>query len=186
VPSSVRGGCECALHSRWPAHPQQSGWIVFWCHAIASQAWTHSLRACELLDCLGPLLHASFSAHISGQKHGCMRMMPGLARPPERAQATQKASCGLAPCRALGDDVLPAGLNGDPNGYPIGKGADLFISIWNLHRQGPAPSWPTSYWRHTWLCARIWSCRRLHALFLCGNTGYEIKILGRHVSCCCP
>ncbi|PRW39133.1 cytochrome P450 chloroplastic isoform C [Chlorella sorokiniana] len=36
--------------------------------------------------------------------------------------------------RALGDDVLPAGLNGDPNGYPIGKGADLFISMWNLHR----------------------------------------------------
>jgi cytochrome P450 len=36
--------------------------------------------------------------------------------------------------RALEDDVLPPGLNGDPNGYPIGKGADLFISVWNLHR----------------------------------------------------
>lgn len=36
--------------------------------------------------------------------------------------------------RALGDDVLPPGLNGDPNGYPIGAGADLFISLWNLHR----------------------------------------------------
>ena len=36
--------------------------------------------------------------------------------------------------RALADDVLPPGLNGDPNGYPIGKGADLFISVWNLHR----------------------------------------------------
>lgn len=36
--------------------------------------------------------------------------------------------------RALDDDVLPPGLNGDPNGYPIGKGADLFISVWNLHR----------------------------------------------------
>ncbi|EFN52906.1 hypothetical protein CHLNCDRAFT_138471 [Chlorella variabilis] len=35
---------------------------------------------------------------------------------------------------ALGEDVLPAGLGGDPNGYPIGKGADLFISLWNLHR----------------------------------------------------
>lgn len=35
--------------------------------------------------------------------------------------------------RALGPDTLPAGLNGDPNGYPIGKGADLFISVWNLH-----------------------------------------------------
>ena len=36
--------------------------------------------------------------------------------------------------RALDDDVLPPGLNGDPSGYPIGKGADLFISVWNLHR----------------------------------------------------
>ncbi|KAK9846940.1 hypothetical protein WJX84_011063 [Apatococcus fuscideae] len=36
--------------------------------------------------------------------------------------------------RALGDDVLPAPLNGDQNGYPIGKGADLFISVWNVHR----------------------------------------------------
>lgn len=35
--------------------------------------------------------------------------------------------------RALGPDTLPPGLNGDPNGYPIGKGADLFISVWNLH-----------------------------------------------------
>jgi hypothetical protein len=41
----------------------------------------------------------------------------------------------LLPCRrSLADDVLPAGLGGDPNGYPIGKGADLFISLWNLHR----------------------------------------------------
>ena len=36
--------------------------------------------------------------------------------------------------RALDDDVLPAGLSGDPNGYPIGAGADIFISVWNLHR----------------------------------------------------
>jgi cytochrome P450 len=36
--------------------------------------------------------------------------------------------------RALAPDTLPPGLNGDPNGYPIGKGADLFISVWNLHR----------------------------------------------------
>jgi cytochrome P450 len=35
--------------------------------------------------------------------------------------------------RALSEDTLPPGLNGDPNGYPIGKGADLFISVWNLH-----------------------------------------------------
>lgn len=35
--------------------------------------------------------------------------------------------------RALSDDVLPPGLNGDPQGYPVGKGADLFISVWNLH-----------------------------------------------------
>lgn len=36
--------------------------------------------------------------------------------------------------RALGNDTLPGGLNGDPEGYPIGKGTDLFISVWNLHR----------------------------------------------------
>ena len=36
--------------------------------------------------------------------------------------------------RALGEDTLPAGLNGAEGGYPIGKGADLFISVWNLHR----------------------------------------------------
>lgn len=36
--------------------------------------------------------------------------------------------------RALADDVLPTPLNGDPAGYPIGKGADIFISVWNLHR----------------------------------------------------
>lgn len=35
--------------------------------------------------------------------------------------------------RALGDDILPSGLNGADGGYPIGKGADLFISVWNLH-----------------------------------------------------
>lgn len=35
--------------------------------------------------------------------------------------------------RALSEDTLPPGLNSDPNGYPIGKGADLFISVWNLH-----------------------------------------------------
>lgn len=33
----------------------------------------------------------------------------------------------------MGPDTLPPGLNGDPNGYPIGAGADLFISVWNLH-----------------------------------------------------
>ncbi len=36
--------------------------------------------------------------------------------------------------RALADDVLPMPLGGDPKGYPIGKGADIFISVWNLHR----------------------------------------------------
>lgn len=36
--------------------------------------------------------------------------------------------------RALAPDTLPSGLGGDPNGYPIGTGADLFISVWNLHR----------------------------------------------------
>ena len=51
----------------------------------------------------------------------------------------------LPPCprRALGDDVLPGGLRGDPGGYPIGKGADIFISIWNLHRWVPRPKMAT-------------------------------------------
>ena len=38
--------------------------------------------------------------------------------------------------RALGPDTLPGPLHGDPNGYPIDKGADIFISVWNLHRWG--------------------------------------------------
>ena len=38
--------------------------------------------------------------------------------------------------RALQADVLPAGRHGNPAGYPIGKGTDLFISVWNLHRCG--------------------------------------------------
>ena len=42
--------------------------------------------------------------------------------------------------RSLAADVLPAPLNGDPAGYPIGKGADIFISVWNLHRYVAAPS----------------------------------------------
>lgn len=42
--------------------------------------------------------------------------------------------------RSLADDVLPAPLNGDPAGYPIGKGADIFISVWNLHRCDAPPS----------------------------------------------
>lgn len=41
--------------------------------------------------------------------------------------------------RSLAEDVLPAPLNGDPAGYPIGKGADIFISVWNLHRCAAAP-----------------------------------------------
>jgi len=36
--------------------------------------------------------------------------------------------------RALADDTLPPGLKGADGGYPIGKGCDLFISVWNLHR----------------------------------------------------
>ena len=45
--------------------------------------------------------------------------------------------------RALGEDTLPMPLTGDPDGYPIGKGADLFISVYNLHRwawQAPVPT----------------------------------------------
>lgn len=36
--------------------------------------------------------------------------------------------------RSLQADRLPGGFNGDPEGYPIPKGTDLFISVYNLHR----------------------------------------------------
>lgn len=36
--------------------------------------------------------------------------------------------------RALTDDTLPGGLQGDPKGYPVAKGADIFISTFNIHR----------------------------------------------------
>ncbi|KAL3698365.1 hypothetical protein R1sor_012441 [Riccia sorocarpa] len=36
--------------------------------------------------------------------------------------------------RSLKPDKLPGGRNGDPNGYSIPKGVDLFISVYNLHR----------------------------------------------------
>ena len=50
--------------------------------------------------------------------------------------------------RALGDDVLPPGLRGVPGGYPIGKGADLFISVWNLHRSGLQGFWSSGHQNH--------------------------------------
>lgn len=71
---------------------------------------------------------------------GCMQARPLLVpRPPHRPARGSLLARSPAPvparaCSALGDDVLPPGLNGDPNGYPIGKGADLFISTWNVHR----------------------------------------------------
>lgn len=36
--------------------------------------------------------------------------------------------------RSLQPDTLPGGHKGDPNGYSIPKGVDLFISVYNLHR----------------------------------------------------
>lgn len=35
--------------------------------------------------------------------------------------------------RAREKDVLPGGLGGPEEGYPVGPGADIFISTWNLH-----------------------------------------------------
>ena len=37
--------------------------------------------------------------------------------------------------------MLPPGLGGPEGGYPIGKGADIFIATWNLHRQGIMPAY---------------------------------------------
>lgn len=36
--------------------------------------------------------------------------------------------------RALQPDTLPGGYRGDKDGYPIPKGTDIFISVYNLHR----------------------------------------------------
>lgn len=36
--------------------------------------------------------------------------------------------------RSIEEDIIPGGLDGPPEGFPIGPGADLFISSWNLHR----------------------------------------------------
>ncbi|GMH34195.1 hypothetical protein BSKO_02029 [Bryopsis sp. KO-2023] len=36
--------------------------------------------------------------------------------------------------RAISADVLPGGLDGPEEGFPVGEGADIFISTWNLHR----------------------------------------------------
>lgn len=36
--------------------------------------------------------------------------------------------------RALQPDILPGGFKGNPNGYNIPKGVDIFISVYNLHR----------------------------------------------------
>ncbi len=50
--------------------------------------------------------------------------------------------------RALADDVLPTPLGGDPKGYPIGKGADIFISVWNLHRWTFSVQWLKAAFLH--------------------------------------
>ena len=52
--------------------------------------------------------------------------------------------------RALADDTLPGGLEGDPGGYPIGKGTDLFISVWNLHRSPKLWDDPMEYRPDRW------------------------------------
>lgn len=47
--------------------------------------------------------------------------------------------------RSMSDDTLPSGLTGDPAGYPISKGADIFISVYNLHRSPFLWREPDSY-----------------------------------------
>jgi len=36
--------------------------------------------------------------------------------------------------RSVKADTIPGGKDGPAEGFPIGPGADLFISTWNLHR----------------------------------------------------
>ena len=64
----------------------------------------------------------------------------------------------------MGDDVLPSPLGGDPNGYPIGKGADIFISVWNLHR---FVSTMSQSLLHLTRCCNFHSCT-------CGESELEI------------
>ncbi len=67
--------------------------------------------------------------------------------------------------RALADDVLPTPLGGDPKGYPIGKGADIFISVWNLHR------WDGFSF--------VTACNHVHALL------WLQLLTGSHMPFCC-
>ena len=73
-----------------------------------------------------------------------------------RAQYALTESMRLSPQppilirRALADDTLPGGLEGDPAGYPIGKGTDLFISVWNLHRSPKLWDEPNEYRPSRW------------------------------------
>lgn len=53
--------------------------------------------------------------------------------------------------RAREKDVLPGGLNGPDEGYPIGPGADLFISTWNLHRSPHLWKDPERFWPERFL-----------------------------------
>lgn len=88
------------------------------------------------------LLREEVDSVLSGRADGSApRSAPRIedVRSLPRARAALAESLRLYPQppilirRALADDTLPGGLNGAPEGYPIGKGADLFISVWNLH-----------------------------------------------------
>ena len=87
------------------------------------------------------LLREEVDAVLGGGNGGEARSAPGIddVRLLPRARAALAESLRLYPQppllirRALSEDVLPPGLGGAPGGYPIGKGADIFISVWNLH-----------------------------------------------------
>lgn len=80
--------------------------------------------------------------------------------------------------RALNDDVLPTPLGGDPKGYPIGKGADIFISVWNLHRystQMRCPTWDL-FMSHKHSCEL---CVDVYQIFLIDDNHADRLIYGR-------
>lgn len=47
--------------------------------------------------------------------------------------------------RAIDSDVIPGGKDGPPEGFPVGPGADIFISSWNLHRSPALWTNPESF-----------------------------------------
>lgn len=127
-PSSSAGGRRqyCSRQGSAQVHPLPAGGChtAMWGCLVSAHGSAAALWHSSLPNCLFPL-PARRALRDDVLSAVCLpTCLPDSAAPHRQT----------SPGRALSDDVLPPGLNGDPNGYPIGKGADLFISMWNLHR----------------------------------------------------